>query len=74
MVHERKEIFKLRRRMTYRPLRLVLPAEWDLPSDLPSGLYDLEVSLLNTLDDMVSQLTRRVEIVGQPPAVEVRLP
>ncbi len=74
VVHERKEIFKLRRRMTYRPLRLVLPAEWDLPSDLPSGLYDLEVSLLNTLDDMVSQLTRRVEIVGQPPAVEVRLP
>ena len=74
VVHERKELFKLKRLMTYRPLRLVLPAKWALPSDLPGGLYDLEVSVLNVIDDRVSQLTRRVEVVGQAPAPEVKIP
>ena len=74
LVHEQKGLFKLKRRLTYRPLRLILPAKWELPSDLPGGLYDLEVSILNEVDDMVSQLTRRVEVVGAGPAVPITIP
>ncbi len=73
VVHEQKGLFKLKRRLTYRPLRVILPAEWKVPDDVPGGMYDLEVSVLNEVDDMVSQLNRRVEVVGAAPAVPINI-
>jgi len=43
-----------------------MPAKWDVPPTLRSGLYDLALIALDELDDRVSQLVRRVEIVGLP--------
>lgn len=74
LVHERKELFRLERALTYRPLRIVIPAEWAVPAELKSGLYDLEISALDLYDDRVSQMRRRVEVVGAGPAVPVPLP
>jgi hypothetical protein len=72
-VFESKKLFTYDRRMTYLPLRVVIPAEWTVPSDLPGGLYDLGVTVLNLENDRVSQMTRRIEVVSAGPAVEVKL-
>jgi hypothetical protein len=61
--HESKGLFSFDRGLTYRPLRILVPAKWQVPADLPGGLYDLEVVALDELDDRVSQMVRRVEIV-----------
>lgn len=74
VVHEQNELFALERKLSYVPLRLLVSAKWQVPADLPGGLYDLQVTLLNPFNDQVSQMTRRVEIIPQAPAVEVKLP
>lgn len=63
VVHSQDQLFKLDRVMTYRPLRLLIPARWTAPG-LPGGLYDLGVSAESLHDRRVSQLSRRVEIVA----------
>lgn len=74
IVHEQKKLFSIDRRMTYQPLRVLPDAQWEVPSDLPGGLYDLQLSALNLHDDRVSQLSRRVEIVSASQAVPVQIP
>jgi len=64
VVHEKKGLFEFERTLTYRPLRILMPAKWEAPQ-LRSGLYDLEVVALDELDDRVSQMVRRVEVVGR---------
>jgi hypothetical protein len=63
VVQERKRLFSFRRELTYRPLRLLIPARWTL-SNLPPGIYDLEVEANDLLSDRASQLKRRVEVVA----------
>jgi hypothetical protein len=58
-----KGLFRYKRRLTYIPLRLFLSASWTPPSDLPKGLYDLEVNLLEPKRNRVSTLRRRVELI-----------
>ena len=74
VVHEIDDLFKLDRTFSYTPLRALIPATWEVPTDLPGGLYNLEIALVNTHDDLVSQMIRRVEIVPPAPAMEVPLP
>lgn len=64
VVHEQKDLFVFQRVMTFRPLRLLIPARWKVPADLPGGLYDLGLSAESLHDRMVTQLSRRVEIVA----------
>lgn len=66
VVHRKKGLFRFERTMTYRPLRVVMPARWTAPA-LPGGLYDLEILALDEHDDRVSQFMRRVEIIGAVP-------
>jgi hypothetical protein len=73
-VHESEKLFGYDRKLTFLPLRVLIPAKWTVPSDLPGGLYDLGVSVLNLQDNRVSQMTKRIEIIGAGPAVEVKLP
>jgi hypothetical protein len=63
VLYEQKDLFTLDRQLTYKPLRLVLPANWTVPK-LPSGLYDLQIVAHDLLDNRVSQFIRRVEVVG----------
>jgi hypothetical protein len=74
VVHEAKDLFQLDRQLTYRPLRVLMHAKWQVPATLPGGLYDLAVVAEDQQDDHVSQLMRRVEIVSAGPAVRVPLP
>jgi hypothetical protein len=62
VVHERKKIFSAKRELGYKPLRLPVRATWRVP-ELPPGLYDLEVSVLEPGTDRASQLRRRVELI-----------
>ncbi len=63
VLYEQKDLFKLDRQLTYKPLRLDLPASWTVPK-LPSGLYDLQIVAHDLQDDRVSQFIRRVEVLG----------
>ncbi|MFH1131159.1 MAG: hypothetical protein V1754_07475, partial [Pseudomonadota bacterium] len=67
IVHESNRLFHLEKKLHYRPLRILLSAQWITPSDIPLGLYDLEVHAVNLLDNRVSQLVRRVEVVDTTP-------
>ena len=67
VVVNREGLFREARTLTYRPLRIQIPARWDLPSDLAPGLYDLEIVATDEQDDRVSQMVRRVEVVGALP-------
>ncbi|PID39499.1 MAG: hypothetical protein CSA65_03510 [Proteobacteria bacterium] len=62
-LREYKELFKYDRTLTYQPLRVPLTATWQVPSDLPRGLYDLEIQLLDPDRERVSTLRKRIEIV-----------
>jgi hypothetical protein len=61
--HESADLFRFDRELAYRPLRVLIPATWRVPADLRGGLYDLELVAQNELDDHVSQMVRRVEII-----------
>ncbi|MCC6747510.1 MAG: hypothetical protein IT371_07620 [Deltaproteobacteria bacterium] len=74
LLAERRGLFRLERTLNYRPLRLLLPAEWTVPPGTPAGLHDLEVELLDRYENRVSQLRRRVEVVSAGPAARVTLP
>ena len=65
VLHEQKALFTLDRQLTYKPLRLVIPATWTVPK-LPSGLFDLQIIAHDLQDNRVSQFIRRVEVVGVP--------
>jgi hypothetical protein len=60
-VDERRRLFVLRRELGFKPLRLVVPAEWRPSAGLRPGLYDLLVEASH--GEHASQLRRRVEIV-----------
>lgn len=62
-LHRQDKLFKLDQVMTYRPLRLLIPARWTVPAGLPGGLYDLNVTVESLHDRQVSQFMRRVEIL-----------
>ncbi len=64
LVHERKRLFTLRPDLSLRPLRVPLPATWEVPPTLRGGLYDLELEIRDLRSDHVSQLRRRVELVA----------
>jgi hypothetical protein len=64
LVHESARLFRYDRETTYQPLRILIAARWQTPL-LPPGLYDLDVSLLNKMDDRVSEMRKRVEIVAR---------
>lgn len=68
-VHRSEGLFNFERTFTYLPLRIPLPAKWTVPTDLPGGLYDLQVRILNKDTDRVTHLSRRVEILPAPPAI-----
>jgi hypothetical protein len=74
VVHEVKELFTFNRTMTYRPLRIIIPATWKVPSDLRGGFYDLEIAALDIQGNRVSQFLRRVEIVAAAPGIPITLP
>ncbi len=74
LVHESRDLFQFDRDLHYQPLRVLIPATWKVPSDLPGGEYDLELNARSLLDDQTSQMTRRVEIVSAGPAVPVQFP
>lgn len=57
-----KEAFRLKQEFTYQPLRLLLNSTWTVPRSAKPGLYDLEITLLNRVDDRVSSLRRRIEL------------
>jgi hypothetical protein len=63
VVQEQKRLFRFERELTYRPLRVLIPATWTV-SALRSGLYDLEVEANDLLTDRSSQMRRRVEVVS----------
>lgn len=67
VVVNREGLFRDARTLTHRPLRIQIPARWDLPGDLAPGLYDLEIVATDEQDDRVSQMVRRVEVVGALP-------
>jgi hypothetical protein len=66
-VEEQRGLFQEERTLTYRPLRLLLAAKWQLPSHLPRGLYDLQLSAHDLQDHTICQFTRRIEIVAAGP-------
>jgi len=66
IVYQKPGLLHFERTLTYRPLRIAMTAKWEVPPTLRSGLYDLALIALDELDDRVSQLVRRVEIVGLP--------
>lgn len=63
IAHTQEKLFELKRRFNYRPLRIRLNGQWNIPSMLRPGLYDMELVLENQLEKRVSQLIRRIEIV-----------
>jgi hypothetical protein len=58
-----KKLFKYDRTLNYQPLRASLTATWRAPSNLPRGLYDLEIQLLDPDRNRVSTLRKRIELV-----------
>lgn len=73
VVHKADKLFRFERKLRYRPLRILIPAQWTVPAGTRPGLYDLQVQVLNRVDDMVSQLTRRVAILSGGRIAEVPL-
>jgi hypothetical protein len=68
VMHQSKELFKLDKVLTHKPLRIVIPTRWQVPNNVPTMpgvLYDLEVVAEDLLDNRVSQFIRRVEVVGR---------
>lgn len=57
-------VFKFNRTLNYVPIRIPLTADWAVPDHLAPGDYNLIVSVLNRATDRVSQLQRRVELIG----------
>jgi hypothetical protein len=62
-LHKLEKLFKYDRTLNYQPLRVPLTATWQVPKNLPRGLYDLEIQLLDPDRNRVSTLRKRVEIV-----------
>jgi|GEM_PF-3748514 hypothetical protein len=66
LLHTQEGVFKIKRRFNYRPLRIQLTGRWTIPAMLRPGLYDMELVLENRLEERISQLVRRIEIVRIP--------
>ncbi|MCK5798557.1 MAG: hypothetical protein KAI47_15300 [Deltaproteobacteria bacterium] len=63
IIREWKDLFHEDRTLHYQPLRVLLRAQWKPPNNLPRGLYDIEIQLLDPLRDRVSTLRKRVELI-----------